>query len=618
MTNNKIYDCIVIGAGHAGLEACMSFANKKMNVALITLHEESIGMMPCNPSIGGPAKGIVTREIDALGGMQAIATDENLLQIKILNLSKGPGVWALRAQVDKVSYHKWWLNTIKQNPYIDLIIDEAIDLIVENNIIKGVKTNSKNLFSKTVIITAGTYLKSVIHKGDKTYQSGPDNLNYAKNLSSSLTKLGFSLIRLKTGTPARIHKDSIDYSNMTIEPGTDKELSFSLYRNKFVSFDQQLVCYVIHTNETIHNIIRQNLDKSAMYSGKIQSIGPRYCPSIEDKIVKFWEKPRHQIFIEPESKYLDSMYLSGYSTSMPESVQDEMIKALPGFENAQILKYAYAIEYDAIDPTQLDLSLMSKNIKGLFFAGQINGTSGYEEAAGQGLIAGINAIHYVLGNKPLILSRTESYIGVMIDDIVTKGILEPYRLLTSRAEHRLYLRNDNADDRLIKYGYKIGLISDEKYSIYTNKINQYEEIISYLKSLTIGKIDVLKELGEIKTNQTLYDYVKRPEINLYDFLKLINYKTSLNKKFIDDLEIRIKFEGYIKNQEENIRKLNKIHHIDLSQINDYKIVPNLSLEAIDKLNKIKPINLDQASRISGITLNDIAKIKYFIESNKNE
>lgn len=609
------YDVIVVGAGHAGLEAAFAASKKGVKTLLITLSESGIALMPCNPSVGGPAKGVVTREIDALGGMQGIAADENQLQMKLLNSSKGPGVWALRAQVDKVDYHHWFVNRIKKQNNLDLLIDEVIDIIVENNNIVGVKTVLHNIIkAKSVVLTTGTYLESITYRGDDKKHEGPNGSKYAKSLSSKLIDLGIKLIRLKTGTPPRITRDSIDYSVMQVEPGTNKELCFGFFKKTFLDFSKQLPCYIIHTDESLHQLIRDNLDKSAMYGGLINGIGPRYCPSIEDKIVKFPDKERHQIFVEPESKHLDTMYLGGFSTSMPIDVQDKMIRSLPGLKNCIIDKYAYAIEYDAIDPTQIYPSLMFKNISGLFSAGQINGTSGYEEAAGQGLIAGINAANFVLNQPPLILSRTNSYIGVMIDDIVTKGVTEPYRLLTSRAEHRLYLRNDNADERLTSIGYQQGLIDKKTYQLFNAQQEKIHYILDMLKSKTVGQVDELKFVVK-KNNVSLFEYIKRPEISLIDILKLlkIDFDEILTNDLIQKIEIKIKFEGYIKLQEEKIEQYQNSNDLNLVNIKDYKLVPNLSLEAIDKLNKIKPLTLSQAGRISGISIEDIIKIKYYIE-----
>ena len=516
------YDVIVVGAGHAGLEAAFASSKKNAKTLLISLSKEGVALMPCNPSIGGPAKGVVTREIDALGGIQAIAADENQLQMKLLNSSKGPGVWALRAPVDKIKFHKWFLNRIELQPNLDLLIDEVVDLQIKDNCICGIKTNDNGLISaKSVILTTGTYLESITYRGSDKKHEGPNGSKYSKSLSKKLEDLGIKLIRLKTGTPPRIQKDSIDYSKMQVEPGTDAKLCFGFYEKTFLDFDKQLVCYIIHTNEQTHELIKQNLEKSAMYGGLINGIGPRYCPSIEDKIVKFPDKERHQIFVEPESLELDTMYLGGFSTSMPIDIQDQMIRTLPGLQNCIVSKYAYAIEYDAIDPTQIYPSLMFKNIQGLFSAGQINGTSGYEEAAGQGLVAGINAVNYINKKEPLILSRTNSYIGVMIDDIVTKGVTEPYRLLTSRAEHRLYLRNDNADERLTEIGYKHGMINEKRYQYFLDQQEKIKFILDMLKSKTVGQIDELKFKIK-KNNVSLFEFIKRPEIKLIDVLNLLN------------------------------------------------------------------------------------------------
>lgn len=613
------YDVIVVGAGHAGLEASFAASNLGFSTALITLNEDGIGLAPCNPSVGGPAKGIVTREIDALGGMQGVAADINQLQMKLLNSSKGPGVWALRAQIDKIEYHNWFINEVKKQSNLDVIYGEVSSLKTLNNIILGIEINDEiNIEAQAVILTTGTYLKSVCHQGETNVKSGPDGFKRAESLSDSLIELGFNLIRLKTGTPPRILKDSIDYTKFEYEPGTNKKLSFSHFNKHFVPFDEQEPCWILHTTDKTKEIIEKNLKRSAMYGGYIKTaVGPRYCPSIEDKVVKFNDKPCYQLFVEPESKHLDTIYLDGFSTSMPIDVQDEMIRSLPGFENCVVKKYAYAIEYDAIDPTQLYPSLESKLIKGLFFAGQINGTSGYEEAAGQGLIAGINAVQYIKKQPPLILKRHESYIGVMIDDIVTKGITEPYRLLTSRAEHRLALRNDNALDRLIKYGYDIGLVKQENYDLYLKQNELINDIITKLKNVYVGQI---KELSHVKKNNaTLYDYLKRPEVLIENVLSFIGIDAiTIDQEILDKIQIQIKFEGYIKVQNENLERLSNLDKYDLTCIVDYQDVPNITLEAIDKLNKIKPINLDQASRISGINLTDIARIKYYLDVIKNK
>ena len=604
-----------MGAGHAGLEAAFACEKRGLKTAIITLQEESIGLMPCNPSIGGPAKGIVTREIDCLGGLQAIAADSCQLQMKLLNTSKGPGVWALRAQVDKVKYHEWFVEKLK-NSSIDLIIDEVIDLVISKNQIEGLKTKKGFIKSRYVVLTTGTYMQSKIHLGEKSKKEGPSGLRYAKSLSSNLKKIGFELIRLKTGTPPRIIKESINFDGLQIEPGTNQKLCFSHFNKQYLDFDKQLICYIIHTNEETHKIIRNNLERSAMYGGMISGIGPRYCPSIEDKIVKFSDKPRHQIFIEPESLSLDTVYLGGFSTSLPIDVQEKIIRTLPGFKDCKIAKYAYAIEYDAIDPLQIKKTLETKLIKNLYCAGQINGTSGCEEAAAQGLIAAINIANDFDKMEPLILKRNESYIGVMIDDITTKGITEPYRLLTSRAEHRLFLRNDNACERLLKHGYDNKMISKENYNWFLEQQKMINDIIDFLKTKTVGMYPLLAK-NITKTNQTLYDYLKRPKLSIRNIIKYLNVDiNNLNDELLNKIDILIKFDGYIKKQEEELKKITNLDECKLNKISDYKKIKNLSLEAIEKLNKIKPLDLDQASRISGINMTDILAIKLYIEKSK--
>lgn len=613
----KIFDVVIVGAGHAGLEAAFACAKQNLSTALVTLDESSIALTPCNPSIGGPAKGIVTREIDILGGMQARAADETQLQMKLLNSSKGPGVWALRAQIDKVRYHEWFVQQIAQSS-INLIIDEVQDIIIQDKTVSGLKLrDSGTIITKYVILTTGTYMNAITHKGSDAKFEGPDGLASTKNLSQSLINLGFKLIRLKTGTPARIKKSSIDFRGLTIEPGTDASLCFSHFHKKYLPFKDQIPCHIIHTNEQTHKIIQANLKKSAMYGGMISGTGPRYCPSIEDKIVKFSDKPRHQIFLEPESRSLDTIYLGGFSTSMPIDVQDEMIRTLPGLKDCEIVKYGYAIEYDAIDPRQLKQTLETKIIKNLYFAGQINGTSGYEEAAAQGLMAAINVANNFYHRPPLVLKRHEAYIGVMIDDITTKGVTDPYRLLTSRAEYRLNLRNDNADDRLIAYSYQNKMISQNEYDEYLKKQSVINSVINELKTITVGMVEQLKN-KENKTNQSLYDYLKRPEIHLNDVLKYLNHSYELDDDVKNKINIMVKFDGYIKRQNEEIAKIKKIKDIVLSDIQDYHQVDNLSLEAIDKLNKTKPETLDQASRISGINIADLITIKVYLEKRKQQ
>lgn len=610
------YKGMVIGAGHAGLEAAFAFANKKMHVALVLMDEKLIGNMPCNPSIGGPAKGIVTREIDALGGMQGMAADACQLQMKLLNSSKGAGVRALRAQIDKIEYHNFFKKLVDENEYIDLIVGEAEEVLVKNNQAVGLKINGKDHFSDTVIISTGTFLDSKVFIGHESKQEGPDGFSASTKLAKNIKEIGFETIRLKTGTPPRLDKNSLDYSQFQIEPGTDGKYSFSHFNCKFLDIKDQEVCYLVHTNLDTHEIIKNNLKESSMYGGAISGTGPRYCPSIEDKVVRFHDKERHQIFIEPESKQLNTVYLAGISSSLPKNIQEQMVHSIKGMENAIFIKHAYAIEYDSIKPEQLYPSLESKKIANLFFAGQINGTSGYEEAAGQGLIAGINAILKIENKEPLILSRSEAYIGVMIDDIVTKEITEPYRLLTSRAEHRLELRNDNADERLIKYGYEIGLISEEKYKLFNENIDKLNKNIEMLKNKLTSEVKGLKTTYK-KSNISLYELIKRPDFSYQDLKQYID-AYELDDFWQEKINIKIKYDGYIKNQKNLIQDYEKLSRTKLSINIDYKQVGNLSLEAIDKLNKFKPIDLGQASRISGVTFNDLINIKFFLKGNSNE
>lgn len=613
------YQCIVIGAGHAGLEACFVFANLKQKVALITLNKEGIGKMPCNPSIGGPAKGVVTREIDALGGMQAKVADHTALQVKMLNTSKGPGVWAIREQCDKLEYSKYFTKLVEENTFIDLIIDEAVDFYIKNGIISGVITKENGiLYAKSVIITSGTYLKSLTFKGHDYKDEGPDGLRNSKTLSETLKRMGFQLKRLKTGTPPRIFTDSIDFSELQVEPGTRDDITFSHFDQKPIQLKDQLPCYLLYTNAKTHEIIKNNKTKSAMYSGLINGVGPQYCLSIEDKVTRFLQKPRHQLFLEPESRSLPTTYLGGFSTSMPEDVQDKMIRTLPGLKNCIVQKYAYAIEYDAIDSLELYPTLESKRYPGLYFAGQINGTSGYEEAACQGLMAGINAYLKIKKLKPLILGRNESYIGVLIDDLTTKGVLDPYRLLTSRAEYRLMLRNDNADDRLLKYGYEIGLIDKKKYDQYLKNKQIADECINFLETNTIGKIKEINIATNYEiSNLKLSSYLCRNDIKFINILKYLPKQFSnLSNYWLNKIEISIKYEGYIKREIDTINSFQNLKNIDLTWIEDYTKVPNIATESKVKLNKIKPQNLDQASRISGINFSDLAYLKYYVEQNK--
>ncbi len=607
-----MYDIIVVGAGHAGIEACLAGARTGNKTLLITSNFSNAGSMPCNTSIGGPAKGIIVREIDALGGQMGKTTDATYLQMKMLNTAKGPGVQSLRAQADKKAYPRYMQNVLKEQENLDIVEAMVEDLIVEGDECKGViLADGTRYESHTTILTTGTYLKAEILVGHSKTPSGPDKQKESLYLSSKLKDYGFRIQRLKTGTPPRVEINSIDYSKTTVQPGTDAKLSFSYETTHFTPVEDQTVCYLTYTTEETHKLIRDNLDKCAMFSGLIKGIGPRYCPSIEDKVVKFADKERHQIFLEPESKEMNTIYVQGFSTSMPHDIQEKMVHSLPGLENCTILKYAYAIEYDAIDPLQLWPSLETKVLKNLFTAGQINGTSGYEEAAGQGLIAGINASKKVKGNKPLILKRDEAYIGVLIDDLVTKGTKEPYRMLTSRAEYRLLLRHDNADERLRKYGHEAGLVKDEVYSRYLDKMNRIHAEIERLDTIHFSPKseinDVLEEKGStrLKEGVTARAILQRPELVYEDLLPYIEH-VDLTEEEMRRITILIKYKGYI---EKTLRQVEKVKNMEEKQIPadlDYDDVLNLSLEARQKLKKVRPVTIGQATRISGINPADIS------------
>lgn len=622
--DNK-YDIIVIGGGHAGVEAALACARMKHKTLMLVGNIKKIASMPCNPSIGGPAKGIIVREIDALGGEMGIATDKTLLQLKMLNSSKGPAVRALRAQADKTTYPNYMQNTIFNTPNLDVLEGYVTSLLTnDEKQIKGVVFENQEIYSQAVIIASGTYLSSCVLCGFTSIPSGPDNQPTTTKLSESLRSLGIELIRLKTGTPPRIKKDSIDYNKMSIQYGDEKLYKFSETTSSVRKFEDQVVCYLTYTTPETHRIIKENLQKSSMYSGLVTGVGPRYCPSIEDKIVRFADKERHQLFVEPEGEYIDEMYLQGFSTSMPHDIQELMVHSLPGLENAVITKYAYAIEYDAINPLQLKTSLEIKNVPGLYFAGQVNGTSGYEEAAGQGLIAGINASLKLEGKEPLVLRRDEAYIGVLIDDLITKGVKDPYRMLTSRAEFRLLLRHDNSEQRLITYGHNVGLISDERYQTYLNKEQAKSDLINILKDNTITPtIEINKYFNDhsislLTGRISAYDLLKRPEISFEDIKVLFpTINISLDETSLEQIMISIKYEGYIVKEFKEAKKFQVLETKKIPGDIDYDLIPNIASEAKDKLKKVKPETISQASRISGVNPSDISILLVYLESRKN-
>lgn len=608
-----MFDVLVIGAGHAGIEACMASVRMKKKTALITLNIDMAGSMPCNPSVGGPAKGIVVREIDALGGIMPIVADKTALQFKMLNTTKGPGVWSLRVQSDKEAYKKMMKEILLNTEGLTVIEAACHSVIIEDGKATGVRLEDGRIIeAKTVILTTGTYMTSTILRGHTATSSGPEDQPTVNTLSESLRKAGIKTFRLKTGTPCRVLKDSIDFSKAEVQPGTNEFLSFSTTTKEedVLPFDQQEVCHLIYTTSTTHQIINDHLHDSAMYSGLVKGVGPRYCPSIEDKLVRFADKERHQLFLEPESRSLDTIYIQGFSTSMPVDVQEEMVHSLPGLENCIIKKYAYAIEYDAIDPLQMKPSLENKIVENLFTAGQVNGTSGYEEAAGQGIMAGINACLKIDGKDPFILRRDEAYIGVMIDDLVTKGTKEPYRLLTSRAEYRLLLRHDNADQRLLEKAYHLGLVSKERYDAFVLKMEQIERAKEELAQVHIkpgSSVDeYLQYLGfdPLAHGCSELDLLKRPKVTIHGLSSITNI--DYPPVIAQQVEIQVKYQGYIEKAKRDAKHLEQMEKVALCEDLDYLHMDNLSLEARQKLDQIRPATLGQASRISGINPSDIA------------
>ncbi len=613
-----MYEVIVIGGGHAGCEASLACARLGHKTLLITGNFKNIADMPCNPSIGGSAKGIVVREIDALGGEMGINADKSHLQIKMLNSKKGPGVRSLRCQADKTKYPDNMFKALQNEPNLDLKEDLVKELIIENDEVKGIITESEErIETKKIIITTGTYLNADILRGHSKVKGGPHGEKPSLYLSESMKSHGLTMRRLKTGTPPRVLKSTINYEECSEEKGDNELLSFSNFYKPSYDIEKQESCYLTYTNSKTHQIILDNLDKCALYSGLIVGVGPRYCPSVEDKIVKFRDKDRHQIFLEPERENGDEIYVGGFSTTMPENLQEDLIHSMEGLHNAKIVKYGYAIEYDAIDSTELKMTLETKKIKGLYTAGQINGTSGYEEAAAQGLIAGINASLSLSGKEPLILKRNEAYIGVLIDDLINKGITEPYRLLTSRAEFRLLLRHDNADIRLTEIGRKIGLINDEKYNIYKNKLNKISELEEYLKQKKLENTEknnvYLKSIGSspIQGKISCIELLKRPEVKIKDIEILIN--EDLDKESKEQVEIKIKYKGYIEKTEKEVEKMLNLEKKKIPENINYNNVRNIATEARQKLESVRPLTIGQASRISGVNPADITMLLVYLK-----